>query len=408
MRTRYSIILPVCAILSGVVLELNSLNLIGNFLPNDILLKFWPVILIFAGLDMLISHRRLIGAMVILFFGGALLSTQLMPEGWNNQIWLFFMKVWPILLILFGLDCIFSGTKLINTAVIIAGVLILVYILLTVLNVPVVKSLPINIDLSSIIPTSTFEGIRPSQPGATQTGPQVLPQMMPQNTQQNMMQFDSQPVPETVQEPIVYSANGSISAAMPGQSVAVLDINAASGKISIKAGDQGGQFLNGTIKLDPSEKLSPNAAPGGQTAQYTLTSSGRAASPQNSNWDLALTTQRTVSLNTVLNSGYVKADLRSLNLSDVNIENKYGPVDVMVPHATNAKINIKASGDNIRIYVPAGTSVSGVITGASSIDYPQWDYTLSGNILSPRRGTQAPISLEISVSGGSVQIINIG
>jgi hypothetical protein len=366
------------------------------------------VILIFAGLDMLISHRRLIGAMVILFFGGALLSTQLMSEGWNNQIWLFFMKVWPILLLLFGLDCIFSGTKLINTAVIIAGVLILVYILLTVLDVPVMKSLPINIDLSSIIPTSTFEGIRPAQPGAPQTGPQVLPQMMPQDTQQNIIQFDSQPVPETLQEPIVYSANGSISAAMPGQSAAVLNINAASGKISIKAGDQGGQFLNGTIRLDPSEKLSPNAAQGGQAAQYTLTSSGHAASPQNSNWDLALTTQRTVSLNTVLNSGYIKADLRSLDLSDVNIENKYGPVDVMVPHATNAKINIKASGDNIRIYVPAGTSVSGVITGATSIDYPQWDYTLSGNILSPRRGTQAPIPLEISVSGGSVQIINIG
>lgn len=403
MRTRYSIILPVCAILSGVVLELNSLNLIGNFLPNEILLKFWPVILIFAGLDMLLSHRRLIGAIVILFFGVALLSTQLMPEGWNNQIWTFFLKIWPILLILFGLDCIFSGTRLINTAVIIAGVLILVYILLTVLNVPAIQKLPINIDLSKIIPTSTFEGIFPSQP--------VPPQNQQQNQQQNPVQFFSQPVleqPPAVQEPITFNSNGTISAVMPSQNSAALNINAASGKISIKAGDQNGSFLGGTIALDAAEKLTPDAALTGQTAQYTLTSKGNAASPQNSNWDLSLTTQRSISVSTVLNSGYIKADLRSLDLSDVSLENKYGPVDVMVPHATVAKINIKASGDNVRLYIPSGAVVSCVITGADSIDYPQWDYTLSGNILSPRRGTQTPIMVEISMSGGSVQVINIG
>ena len=211
-----------------------------------------------------------------------------------------------------------------------------------------------------------------------------------------------------VQEPIVYDAGGTISAAMPSQNTAALNISAASGKISIKAGDQAGRFLNGTISLDQAEKLVPNAALTGQTAQYTLKSSGTAATPQNSNWDLSLTTQRNIAINTVLNSGYIKADLRSLNLSDVYLENKYGPVDVMVPHATDARINIKASGDNIRLYVPSGAVVSCVINGASSIDYPQWDYTLSGNILSPRRGTQSPIIVEISVSGGSVQIINIG
>ena len=109
MRTRYSIILPIAAILSGVVLELGSLGLIGNHLPKNVLINLWPAILIFVGFDLLFTQRRLIGAMVLLFTGAAILSTQFLDGGVNNEVWQFFLKVWPLLLILFGIVFVFMG-----------------------------------------------------------------------------------------------------------------------------------------------------------------------------------------------------------------------------------------------------------------------------------------------------------
>ena len=122
MRGKYSIFLPIAAILSGIVLELNSLGLIGNYLPKNIPMNIWPAILIFVGLDLLFTQRRLIGSLVLLFTGAAILSTQFLEGGTNNEIWQFFLKVWPILLVLFGIDWIFAGRSLINTAAPTSGI----------------------------------------------------------------------------------------------------------------------------------------------------------------------------------------------------------------------------------------------------------------------------------------------
>jgi len=387
MRTRYSIIIPIAAILTGVVLELNSLNLIGNMIPNDLLFKIWPALLIFVGLDLIITQRRLIGALVVLFCGVALLSTQFFDGGWNNEIWKFFLKVWPILLILFGIDCIFSSHSLINTAVIIAGIIILAYVLFNYLDIPALNNFSGKIDLSSILPTSDFNGVMPAQP---QQNAPVLFNSNPSGTN-GQISIDEQ--------------NSTVTVANPSQNNVILNLNAASGKIDIKAGGDYTKLISGQIKLDPAEKISTSENLSGQTAQYTFTSKGNASLPQESNWNLSLTAERTIAINAVLNKGYFKADLRSLNLSDVKIENKYGPIDVMVPQSTNAKITLKASEEPVRVFVPNGTSVVCIINGASKIDYPQWNYVLSENTVSPRHPGQNMITVEINSSNGVVEII---
>ena len=396
MRGKYSIFLPIAAILSGIVLELNSLGLIGNYLPKNILMNVWPAILIFVGLDLLFTQHRLIGSLVVLFTGAAVLSTQFLEGGTNNEIWQFFLKVWPILLVLFGIDWIFAGRSLINTAVIIAVVIIIVYVLFAVLDVPIIKKLPFELDLKSIIPTSTVNGVMPGQ-----AGPQ------PWNNNNNPMMPAapvSQPAPETVQ-PIVIAPDGQLTIAAPAQQEAVLNLNAASGKISLKNGGNMPQFVSGSIRLDPAENIAQNAELSGPSAQYTLQSSGNAAASDRSNWDLALSSNRTAAVNAVLNSGYIKADLRSMNLSSVSIENKFGPIDVMVPRSTNAPIRIKASDGDIRVYIPGGTGINCYISGTGSVDFPQYSYNWSGNMLSPRRPMQNIINVEITSNSGRVQII---
>ena len=392
MHVKRSIVVPVVSILSGVLLQLKALNIFGDFLPSDVLGKLWPLLLAAAALDLLIGQRRLIAAAVMGFFAAALFSTQFMG-GWNTELWKIFLKFWPVLLILFGVDCIFAGRSLINAAVIAVAVIIIVYVLLTVLNVPILKDLKMPVDLSSlssIIPTSSFSGVVPGLPRQTQSVPD-----MPVNPQ----------VPYQETSPIITGPGGQIAIAMPSQFDTRLDLTAASGKVSIKAGAPGNQFLNGTIALDSRERLTPNASLNSQTAVFTLKSEGAASAPNTSAWDLMLTSLRRTALNAVLDSGYFKADLRGLNLSAVDIVNKYGPIDIMVPQSADGKIRITASSGDIRVYIPKSTRISCMITGTSQVDYPQRNYTFSGGTLIPRSPVPGPIIMEIRSNNGHVQII---
>lgn len=402
MRTRYSIILPIVAILSGIVLELSSLHLIDNFLPNDLLIKAWPVLLVFVALDLIFSQHRFIAALVVLATAAALLSVQFLEGGQNNEIWRLFLKIWPILLIMFGFDWVLSGRRLAHTIVIILCILVLVYTALMFFDVPAVKNLPfdLNVDLSKIIPTSEFNGTMPV-PAQPVTEPVI-------NFNNDVPMFSQEPTEVPAPQQPLINANGEINAPIPPQSSASIHLDAASGTINLKAGQELNQLVKGNISLDPAETLAQNVEFVGESAQYYFASSGKAALPQSSNWNLSLSPQRTIALNVKLAMGYVKADLRSLMLSDVSIENQYGPIDVMVPHATGAKITLVSTGDTIRVYVPSDANVSCIINGTSKIEYPQWNYMLSGNRVTPKRSTSEPITVEINSANGNVQIIEFG
>lgn len=386
MRAKNSLIVPIIFILSGILFQLKSLGIFGDFIPDDFLMKLWPLLLAAAALDLLFVERRIIGSVILLFFSAALLSTQFLDGGWNNEVWKLFLKFWPVLLIAFGVDSIFAGRSLINAAVIIIAIVLIVYILLGTLDIPALKQLPF--DLTSIIPTSVFNNNQvpvPQQPGPSGLNNPAAPQ---QNA-----------------SPITLGSNGQVAIAMPQQNAAQLNLFAASGKISLKAGNASGRLMSGMIQPGMNEQFNQNASVTGRTAAYTLQTQSAGAASDNANWDLQISNQRAVALNAVLNSGYLKADLRGLNLSTVNLENRFGPVDVMVPQTASGRISINVSDGNLRIYIPGGTRITCDISGADHVDYPQRTYALNGGTLSPRSAVQAPISVTVSMSGGTVQII---
>ncbi len=396
MRAKNSLIVPVVAILSGVLLLLKSFGVFGNVLPNDILTKLWPVLLAAVALDLLLAQRRLIGAVIMGFFAAVLLCTQFTDAGWNHELWGIFLKCWPILLILFGVDCIFAERSLINGAVIAAGIVVLVYILLTVLDIPAIKKLPVSLpSLSEIIPTSSFSGTVPSRPGQQQgdfpapggSGPA------------------GQPLPQQYVEPVVIGQGGQVSIPMPEHNAVQLNISALSGKVSVKKGAAAGQFLTGNISLDRKEKLSYAFSLNNPVAIYNLNSEGSYTAPNQSVWDLSLSGQRQTGLNVFMETGYFKADLRGLDLSAVSIENKYGPIDIMTPQTAGAHIKITAGDGDIRVYVPNGGRIECTVVGTDQVEYPQRNYYYSGNMLTPRSSMQTPVSMEIHSRGGRVQII---
>ncbi len=388
MRLKKSIILPIISILAGVLFQLDTMGLTGNLIPSYVLENLWPLLLVAAGLDLLFTQRRLVAAVIMLFFGTALLSTQFLDSGWNNTLWQMFLKFWPILLILFGLDMIFSGHSLINAAVIITAALVLVLLVLTVLDIPVTGDLKLPIDLSritSVIPEG--EDIRsffmdPVQPGIDEgTG------------------ADSAGIPQILNDP-----SGSISIGLPKQKQVSLEIRPVSGRISLKA-EKTGKFLKGTVNLNPKEHLLTEVSLKGNTAVYKLGSDGKRDNTASSIWEMSIAPKRKTDLNVVLNDGYLKADLRGMTLTSVSLENKSGPLDVMTTSAAKAVIKVKAGKGDIRVYIPKGVFIECTVKGAAQFEYPQNNYVLSGNSMTPRRPAESPVQVEISSNRGSVRII---
>lgn len=394
MRNTKTILTPIIIILSGVLLQLKAMGIIGNGIADDLIGKIWPIILAAAALDMILTQRRLIGGLVLGFFAAALLSTQFMDAGWNSDLWQLFMKCWPILLILYGVDCIFAGQNILNAAVIIAAVILIAYAVLMSLDVPLLQN--VKIDLPSLIPTSSFEGVMPQQ-----DAPRQQPTEMPSGGS-----YQSFPIPQPESGPEITVRGTNVNAPMPSEAEARLELNAASGKLALKAGGSG--YLSGTVRLDGSEKLSSNASQQGNAAVYALRSTGSGAVSSQSEWDLSLASGKPTALTMIMNSGYLKADLRSLNLTGVSLENKYGPVDVMVPQSADAVIKINVSNGNLRLYVPSGASVSVALSGEAQLDYPMAKYDFDGSRVTPKNPGARPVSVEVYIAAGSVQIIDNG
>ncbi len=389
MRVKKSIIVPIVAILSGVLLQLNTLGLTGDLIPTNILLKLWPLLLVAAGLDLLFAQHRMIASLIVLFFAAALLSTQFLESGWDNEIWQIFLKYWPILLILFGIDMIFSGNNLFNAIVIAIAVVAIIYILLTTLDVPVIRDLPIDLSkISSIIPADDIRRFF-LEPASLKT-----PDAGVSDTSSA----------EADVPPILTGSKGKIRIAMPAQKQVKLNIRPASGRFSLKAGSSD-QYLDGTVKLNKKEQLATEASLNGKSAVYTIGSEGSGQIGDSSDWDLALSPNRKTGVNVKQLQGYLKADLRGLKLSGVSLENKSGPIDVMTPNTAGATIKIKAGNGDIRVYIPKDVYISCSIQGASNVEYPENHYTFSDESLSPRTQVESPVLVEIVSNNGQVRII---
>jgi hypothetical protein len=97
----YSIFWPLLLIAAGVFLLLNALGLIeGDFWGT--FLKLWPLLFIAGGLDSLYRRESFVGPILFIGIGSVILLSNL---GYMELAsWTVFLRLWPVLLIAFGLD----------------------------------------------------------------------------------------------------------------------------------------------------------------------------------------------------------------------------------------------------------------------------------------------------------------
>lgn len=370
MEGRKFSLFPIIVILAGVLLQLLGMGVIGDDTSAELLTKLWPLLIAAVGFEFLLVQHRVLSGVTMLACAICLFSTQFLPAGLSTELWHYFLTFWPVLIIIYGLDCIISNFALGNAAVLIVGAIVVIYAVLMTLDIPILKKIP-------LFDTQRIASVPMATANPTDTN------------------ASSSPI----------SSSGGIAYALPSQASAEVNIIASSGRVSLKAGDTANNaYLAGSVQLDPVEQLYRQVELNGASAVYTLRSIARGETDQISEWSLMLSPQRTSAVNIEMTNGYVKTDLRGLTLSSVVITNHYGPVDVMVPVNSNAPIKITAANGMVRVYIPSGGSVTVNISGTDNVTCPD-SYMYANGTVSPKASAGNPVSVSVSVSEGSVQII---
>ena len=131
--TRRSIFWPLLFIIAGLILLASNLNLI-NGSGWEVVWRLWPLILIIGGIDHIFRGSHYVGPTVMVGIGMVILLNNL---GYLNFSWQILLGLWPVLLIALGLD-ILIGRRHAWGAVIglVLGILLIAGVVWLVVSVP--------------------------------------------------------------------------------------------------------------------------------------------------------------------------------------------------------------------------------------------------------------------------------
>ena len=148
-RHHRSIFFPLLIIFIGVLLLLFNFG----FLPNgwSVLLRFWPVLFIFSGLDDLVNQKWT-GAVFNVGLGAILVLANF--GFFSMSSWQIIVNFWPVLIIAIGMEIIFRGRSAIGSVIGVAfSVLVILGIIWFAMQGPLVKeaeSTPITYELKNV------------------------------------------------------------------------------------------------------------------------------------------------------------------------------------------------------------------------------------------------------------------
>jgi hypothetical protein len=142
-----SIFFPLLIIFIGVILLLSNLNLIpGN--GWNLLIRFWPIIFIFGGIDDLLNQKWT-GAIINFGVGSILILANF--GFFSMSTWQIIMNFWPIIIVAIGLEIIFRGRSVVGSLIgVTISILLVLGLFWFALQGPLTKdaiSYPINYDV---------------------------------------------------------------------------------------------------------------------------------------------------------------------------------------------------------------------------------------------------------------------
>lgn len=380
MRNRRPLYMPLVILAVGILLQMNLLGIFGNVLPKE-LKTMWPLLFVSVGLDFLFTERRFLGGIILLFTGAAFLASQLLPGGQNSDLWKTFTTFWPILIILYGVDCLFADHSSLGIALAVAAIVISIYAVLNMLDIPIWKK----------IPSFDFQMTSSESPWKMTAGPE-------------MPRPQSNPNPEWRPKPETDPYHQTIEYPDRGYYRVNTDIKVAGGTFKLQQGGNMDHVLSGKITLAENETLSKNQNLSGDTVYYSLHSRASSEPGTKSQWDLFLNPNKTHEINVQMYTGRMIVDFRGLNLSGAKLSNNYGNIDVMAPLYSETVIHISnTSAGTVRVFIPRGGAVLCHISGTENVEYPNGYYFSAMNV-GPYDTAVTPVELNIEARG-NVKII---
>ncbi len=344
---RRSLFGPLMLIIIGIVFLLNNLNLTKGDAWGTIL-NLWPVLLIVAGLDGLLRGEGLVGSAFTISIGTVFLLANL---GYLAlDVWQIILRLWPLLIVSWGLDLIVGRRSLIA-----AGLGIIVILGLLVVG---------------------LWGYGAFAPAGTDL-----------NTEQ-------------------------VSQQVNGATRAVISITPGVGELRLQSMAEPGGLVTGTVANRTRGRVLQDFSQQGGVAKYSLRSPNPstiyigADMNQGWTWDLRLTREIPIDLNVSLGAGEAMLNLTGLKLANLDSSLGVGQITVILPAEGVYDAKISAAIGQVIVEIPEGLAAR-IKTGTAlaGVQVPA-GYVKDGNTYTSPGFTSAAnrVELDLSLAIGSVVI----
>jgi len=327
-KRRRSYFGPIFLITIGLVFLAQNLG----FIPGEgweTILKLWPVLLIVAGLDDLIRGEGIAWPILLIGAGTFLLLNNFGPQSWISWTQLF--QLWPIFLIVIGVDLMVKGQSGWITA---AGI---------VLTIALIGG-AIWIASAGYKISAEYVDIRES--------------------------YDL----------VVEDAD--------------IDVSLSLGELILSVESRDGILIAGSIT--PSTKKE-NLVETGDRISYRLENNNPAFYPHSARWELGITDELNLELKVNNGVGEVFLDLEELNLYSLDANQGVGRLVIRLPKAAYEEIIIDQAIGTIHIQIPANVRVTvDAQNGLSRVDFPP-DFELRNGLYSSPGANRSNAELFITV-----------
>ncbi len=338
-RRPIGIFWPLLLITIGVLLFLNNIGMIQGS-GWDLILRLWPVILIVGGLDGLFRREGVVAAVVFLGLGVIFLLSNL---GYITlSAWEILLRYWPVFLVAIGIDIIIGRRR-------IWGLIV-----------------------GAVVGLLLVAGVAFLIVGATSAT----------NVRSEQVTFALNDVSQS---------DGSI--------------NMAVGRLDLASGAAAGAVMDGDLRMGALGTASESGSGNSFSLEASPSSYVAVGVNDSPHWSLRLNPGVSYNLNVDMAVGEAYLNLTGLKVSDLNAEMAVGRMEVRLPNAAVSGEIQGAVGETV-VYVPQGAVVRiHLNTGLTGVTLPDGYVRNDNNVTSPNQQAAGPvINLTVGQALGAVSI----
>lgn len=341
---RKSLFFPVLLIGIGLVVFLINVGFLHGTVWG-FFSTWWPVLLLLAGLDGLYTRSGWVGPLVLIGLGGVMLAGNL---GYVPQnAWHLLLQLWPIFLVGIGLDLVIGSTHSTWAAIgrVFLGLLLIAGLFWLAMGIP---------------------------------GGNILK-------------------PMEIHQPLDNTTS------------AQLEFNLAAGKFYLQPGQEKDVLIAGTASLPEDKPANPlYNAPKDGWSYFALEAPAVSFGDQQSQWDLTINSQIPIDLKASMGAGEMNLDLRGTHVKSLDSKLGAGKMEVSLPANQDVNGSINNAIGTLILRVPACADVKlRVERGLTELILPAGYRTQDDEIINQvSAGCMGhAVNLDLSLAIGALQII---